>query len=99
MRRRVVGGEFGIQKPVFADTANSELTRGLDGTWLLSGRFALAQILRKLMGLGVNHVHLPAYLCESVLEPVRHLGLEVSFYPIRDDLSAEPNPPAGQLAD
>ena len=95
-KRGVIGGEFGIQKPVFADiTANSELTRGLDGTWLLSGRFALARILRKLMGQGVNHVHLPAYLCESVLEPVRCLGLEMSFYPIRDNLSAEPDPPAG----
>jgi hypothetical protein len=48
-----------------------------------------------LMAQGVCHVHLPAYLCESVLQPIRQLGLEMSFYPVRKSLLAEPDPKPG----
>jgi hypothetical protein len=58
------------------------MTRGLYGSWLLSGWFVLKKILRCLMEQGIRHMHLPAYLCESILKPVRQLGLEVSFYAI-----------------
>ncbi len=96
MKRRVIGGEFDIREPVFADSAtHTDLTWGLDGTWFLSGRFALKRILRHLMNHGVHHVHLPAYLCDSVLKQVRLLGMEISFYPINDNLGAEADPPSG----
>ncbi len=61
--------------------------------WTTSGRSAFFLVLQHLKSAGVNHVHLPAYLCESLLLPVKTLGLKYSFYPVDLSLTAHPNPP------
>jgi len=73
----------------------SRLTRGWRGTWTISGRAALAQILEQLKHRGVRHVHLPAYLCRSMLVPVKASGLNYTFYPIGQDMMAQPDPLPG----
>jgi hypothetical protein len=96
LTRRVIGGDFELSALSFGATDQlASLTRGLTGTWTASGRAALGLVLRHLQGIGVQHVHLPAYLCESVLFPVRALGLEYSFYPVDACLKAHPDPPPG----
>jgi len=45
----------------------------------------------------VNHVHLPAYLCKSLLLPVKALGFEYSFYPVELNLRIHPQPPDGSV--
>ncbi len=96
--RFAIGGEFEIGLPNFADVSGMDrLTRGLQGSWAPSGRTALARILRTLQAQGVAHVHLPAYLCESVLSPVKACGMDWSFYPVDADLVAHPDPPKGSV--
>ena len=91
--RFAVGGEFELEMPQFSDADGLErLTHGLSGTWVVSGRAALNRILRKVQERGVRHVHLPAYLCESVLQPVKARGMEFSFYPVDEHLIAHPDP-------
>lgn len=94
--RRTIGGDFELDQLRFGRAAElDQLTRGLEGRWTTSGRGALTLVLKELLANGVRHVHLPAYLCESVLLPVRALGFEYSFYPLDLNLAAQPDPPAG----
>jgi len=94
--RRVIGGEFELSEfKLGSPDMLSRLTRGLSGTWTLSGRSALSLILRTLQGEGIRHIHLPTYLCESLIQPVKALGLRYSFYPVEADLRAKPDPPSG----
>jgi hypothetical protein len=92
--RRIIGGEFELESLCFAPSAGLDgLTRGLAGSWTISGRSAFMQILSHLKAKGIAHVHLPAYLCESLLQPVRALGMDYSFYRVDRQLAAHPNPP------
>ena len=94
--RRAIGGDFELDQLRFGEVASlDQLTRGLQGRWATSGRGALTLVLKKLWANGVRHVHLPAYLCESILLPVRTLGFKFSFYPVDLSLTAQPDPPAG----
>lgn len=94
--RRAIGGDFEYVAPARASHSTlARLTGGLPGSWTVSGRAAFGRILAALRARGVQHVHLPAYLCESLLQPVRALGLEFSFYPVDQNLRATPEPPVG----
>ncbi len=94
--RRVIGGEAGITDlRGAADGPSTDLTKGVSGCWTASGRGALALILKQLRVRGLRHVHLPAFVCESVLRTVRHSGSSYSLYPVELDLSCEPDPPPG----
>jgi len=94
--RYVIGGDFELpawQLGNFRQLMN--LTFGLSGTWTASGRAALALILQHLKSKGVQHIHLPAYLCQSILQPVQALGFKYSFYPVDSTLTAQPDPLPG----
>lgn len=92
--RKAIGGGFELKKLTLGGHERlSTLTFGLAGTWTASGRSALALVLRHLARRGVTHVHLPSYLCRSILLPVQELGLEYSFYRIDGSLRAHPDPP------
>ena len=94
--RRIIGGDFEIERLTFGTREQlNALTRGLHGTWTTSGRGALSVVLKQLQAVGVRHVHLPSYLCESLLLPIKALGLDYSFYPVDAALAAHPNPPKG----
>lgn len=92
----MIGGDFELHGlPLGPVERLANLTKGMSGVWTASGRSAFALVLHHLQASGVRHVHLPAYLCESVLQPVRALGLQYSFYPVDADFIARPEPPAG----
>ena len=94
--RSAIGGDFELSEVAFgARSVFDSLTRGLDGTWVASGRSALGIILEELKAQGVHHVHLPSYLCHSILLPIRRLGLSYSFYPVHEGFVARPDPPEG----
>ena len=94
--RHAIGGEFELSTLSLGPTERlGALTHGLAGTWIASGRAALALVLQHLQATGVQHVHLPSYLCKTVILPVQALGLEYSFYPVDATLTAHPDPPPG----
>jgi hypothetical protein len=94
-----MGGDFELQpnmlRPMAEKSLSPRLTRGWRGTWTVSGRAALALILEQLKHRGVRHVQLPAYLCGSMLAPVKASGLAYSFYPVGQDMMAQPDPLPG----
>jgi len=93
-KRKAIGGEFELSTLALGSTKKlKNLTRGYKGTWTASGRSALSSILKHLQNTGIKHVHLPAYLCESILLAVKALGLQYSFYHVDSDLAAHPDPP------
>lgn len=95
LSRQIIGGEFELNTVSLGLAERLvDLTGGIVGTWTISGRAALGLVLRHLKTIGVKHVHLPAYLCESLLLPVKALGLDYSFYPVDLFLRAHPDPPA-----
>jgi len=91
--RQAIGGEFELSGRTFESKQKLEsLTCEIKGTWTSCGRTALALILKELRGLGVKHVRLPAYLCDSILLTVKALDFEYSFYRVNDALVAQPEP-------
>ncbi len=95
--RLVIGGEFEADESFSLGSFDqlSSLTRSIPGTWVSSGRAAFGSILKELKARGVQHVHLPAYLCESIILSVEAIGLEYSFYPVDSSLVAHPDPSSG----
>lgn len=93
--RRAFGGEFEIRDFRFGGSDRLNLlTHGIPGTWCSSGRGALTLVLEQLKEAGVSHIHLPSYLCESILVAVKRYGMEYSFYPLDASLTAKPDPPS-----
>ena len=92
--KKIIGGEFEFNS--FSKVPNNskdKLTKQHTGTWTTNGRSALYLILKHFKEKGVKHVHLPAYLCQSIIQPILELKLDYSFYPIQADLTALPDPP------
>ena len=92
--KRFIGGEFEISNlPRPVEPVN--LTQGIAGSWTVSGRAALYALLEPLKQQGINKILLPAYLCESVLQPVKACGLDYEYYPVDENLAAHPEPSKG----
>ena len=91
----MIGGEFEFTSlPNVLSNKSGRLTQGNSGTWSTNGRAALYLILQKLKSKGVVHVHLPAFLCQSILQPVIALEMDYSFYPVKTDMTVPPDPPS-----
>jgi len=94
--RKIIGGEFELcHLPPRNHDDLSVLTHKITGTWTLSGRSALYLVLKELKEEGINHIHLPSYLCESILLVIRSMGFKYDFYPVDMNLCAYPDPPIG----
>ena len=96
MTRYLIGGDFELSSLSLGSVNNlSDFTHGITGTWTASGRAALTLILKKLKDLGVKLVHVPAFLCDSILLPITELGLDCDFYPVDLKLKSYPDPSPG----
>ena len=94
--RFTLGGDFELTNISQGNAENlTALTKGIPGRWTLSGRGAIALTLKDLEDRGISHVHLPAYLCESIIAPLEALKVGYSFYPVDRSLVAHPDPPTG----
>jgi len=94
LSRGLIGGDFELAN--LANGAEEKLdllTKGLKGTWTLSGRAALYLILKELKEKGINHIHLPSYLCDSILQVIKSMMFKYDFYPVDINLNAHPAPP------
>lgn len=92
--RAIIGGESELASPfrLGAPPALEALTRGLAGDWLASGRAALARVCTDLAATrDLRRVHLPSYLCDSVVAGVQAADLEIAFYPVDAQLLAHPD--------
>lgn len=70
----------------------------LSGVYFSSGRGALYSILHHLKEQGLTRFLLPGYLCDSILQPFRALGLAYQFYHIGLDLRGDRSDFAGKIA-
>ena len=91
--KKLIGGEFELNSFPSASIKGLNKLTHCTGTWTTNGRSALYLILQKLKSKGINQIHLPAFLCQSILQPVLALELDYTFYPVQPDLTAEPDPP------
>jgi len=94
-KRLLIGGDFEINS-FSTKNYNSvkTLVNNQPGSWTNNGRSAFYLILQQLKAKGVKHIHLPSFLCQSILQPVISFGLDYSFYPVQTDLTALPDPPS-----
>lgn len=77
---KAIGGYFEWEFPT-----NDGYFLHSDGVLLNSGRHALEYIL---LSLGqINHVWIPFYTCDVVLQPIERLGLTYSFYHVNKDFT------------
>ncbi len=80
MSPRVVGGVFDLPELGEPDHAGlGPFISRAPGAWHLSGRSALTAILAFARSNGVRHLHVPAFLCASVLDAV-HLIASIETY-------------------
>jgi len=80
-----IGGYFGLELPMNREPLHP------NGVKVNSGRHALEYILRGLSDK-VKRVWLPYYTCDVVLQPIRRLGLNFTFYHINRDLEIDDYP-------
>ena len=90
-----IGGEFEINSFPKASIKKSEkLNKYRSGVWTTNGRSALYLIIKKLADKNINHIHLPAFICDSIIQAVKKCQIDYSFYPINKNMSAIPDPPS-----
>ncbi len=89
--KKAIGGEFELYSLTHRAHPR-KLTQGLNGSWTVSGRAAFCAILRSIKKQGIKKILLPAYLCESVVQPVVECDLAYDYYPVNDKLAALPQP-------
>lgn len=79
-----IGGEFQIDPQLLR--GNQQYSEPL---WS-SGRSAFQYILQHIVKrVGKGTVYLPDYICESVIEAVRNVGMLYQFYPLNDSLKID----------
>lgn len=83
--KKYIGGEFCYDKKFFLNTSNKHNFRELN--WISSGRAAFYNILKKYKKKGYKKVYLPAYICDSLIWPVKKLGLKITFYALDKNLN------------
>ncbi len=76
-----IGGVFELDLAAVLDARDAP-ARFPEAQAVTSGRTALAILAEEAPGPWL----LPAYLCESVLQPLRRAGIPFDFYPVGDDL-------------
>jgi hypothetical protein len=97
-KRRSIGGDFEFNiDDLKKKPGNGIPLCGPKGTWTASGRSAFSIVLKHLRNKGIGEVLLPAYLCESILQPVKALGFKYSFYHVDNSLAAHPEPKSGTV--
>jgi hypothetical protein len=96
MHRKLIGGEFDLDF-VQNEMQNCayELFQNTLGTLTINGRSAFHIILKKIKSIGVRNVHLPSFMCDSILKPIISLNLNYSFYPVGEEFTAHPDPAKG----
>jgi len=79
--KKYIGGQLGY------DNLISPKSNLLKNTQLFTnGRSALFFILKNIKSK-INKVYVPSYLCESILQPIKKLGIKFIFYEIRNNLN------------
>lgn len=75
-----IGGYFELELRHYSNFIHK------NAVFLNSGRNAFAYILK---AQSVKKIHLPAYVCPAVVQPLRQLHVDYSFYDINEDLEPE----------
>lgn len=73
-----IGGYFSLELPSVGNMPHSE------GVLLNTGRNALEYVLRSLPY--VSKLYIPYFTCDTVLEPLRKIGISYEFYSINSNL-------------
>ena len=79
-RNQQIGGYFELELRQYGNFFHN------DAISLNSGRNAFGYILESLE---VKRVYLPLYICPVVLQPLRRLKIDHTFYPINEDLEPD----------
>ena len=82
-----IGAYFGLELPSYGNIPQNHPGRSV---MLNSGRNALEYILRHLPG--ITRLHLPAYACPALLQPLARLGIPHTAYAITPRLELEQLP-------
>jgi len=94
--RKSLGGDFPLEA---APEKRRARLRMPSGSWAVSGRAALALILQKHLRRGrFSTIHVPALICQSVVDTIEESGISYAFYDVGKDLGPRPpDDPNGML--
>ncbi|MCO7125015.1 hypothetical protein NIE88_04405 [Sporolactobacillus shoreicorticis] len=76
-QKKIIGGFFSLELPVRTEYHSQALR-------LNSARYALEYVLRIR---NYKKIYLPAYICDSVLQPMKRLNVAFAFYTIDEHLA------------
>lgn len=79
--KKYIGGQLGYDNLILA---KSNLLKNTQ--IYTNGRSALFFILKNIKSK-INKVYVPSYLCESILQPIKKLGIKFIFYEIRNNFN------------
>jgi len=83
--KKYIGGEFSYDKIIFSKTSQKNNFKELN--WINSGRAAFYNILKKYKEDSFKKIYLPAYICDSLICPVKKVGLKILFYDLDENLN------------
>jgi len=79
--RKLIGGQMG-----FINKDNKKFNLLKKQQIFCNGRSALYAILKKIKNK-INRVYVPTYLCKSILQPIKEIGLNYKFYKIKNNFN------------
>ena len=78
--KKEIGSDF--WEEIVEDVPNYYFDRFPNLQYALSGRTALAEIAEALLAEGMNQIALPAYCCDSMVDPFVKKGISIEYYPV-----------------
>lgn len=88
-----IGSSFeSVESKYLTQTTSSRLPweKASAVIYVESGRQALAVVEAELRGKGHKHLHVPSYLCDSMISPFQSNGWTLTGIPVNNDLAVRP---------
>lgn len=90
---REIGSDFELVEDRYLGPATSARLPWEDSARIIyveSGRQALAVVEAELRGKGHKHLHVPSYLCDSMISPFQSNDWTLTGIPVNNDLAVRP---------
>lgn len=81
----IIGGMFGLNEIIFKSSETPPFITGRD-LFLVNGRSGISLIIDCIQP---GNIWLPSYLCESIIDAIKHSGIQINFFEVNCHLEID----------